>query len=53
MELEIFAAAIQEIVDITVSMFKNDDLNMAGRVEPLEEIIDDLEKDEEADTDET
>ena len=45
MELEIFAAAIQEIVDITVSMFKNDDLNMAGRVEPLEEIIDDLSVD--------
>ena len=45
MELEIFAAAIQEIVDITVSMFKNDDLNMASRVEPLEEIIDDLSVD--------
>lgn len=45
MELEIFVAAIQEIVDITVSMFKNDDLNMASRVEPLEEIIDDLSVD--------
>ena len=45
MELEIFGSAIQEIVDITVSMFKNDDLNMASRVEPLEEIIDDLSVD--------
>ena len=45
MELEIFGSAIREIVDITVSMFKNDDLNMASRVEPLEEIIDDLSVD--------
>ena len=44
-ELEIFGAAIGEIVDITVSMFKNDDLKMASRVEPLEEIIDDLSVD--------
>lgn len=45
MELEVFAAAIKEIIDITVSMFKNDDLNMASHVEPLEEIIDDLSVD--------
>ena len=44
-ELEIFGSAIQEIIDITVSMFKNDDLNMASCVEPLEEIIDDLSVD--------
>ena len=45
MELEVFTAAIKEIIDITVSMFKNDDLKMASRVEPLEEIIDDLSVD--------
>ena len=44
-ELVIFIAAIKEIIDITVSMFKNDDLMLASHVEPLEEIIDDLSVD--------
>ena len=44
-ELEIFIAAIKEIMDITISMFKNDDLQMASHVEPLEEIIDDISVD--------
>lgn len=44
-ELDIFSAAIKEILDITLTTFKNDDTKLAGRVEPLEDIIDDLSAD--------
>ena len=40
-----FSAAIKEIMDTTLNMFKNDDIKVAGHVEPLEEVIDDLSVD--------
>ncbi len=39
-ELHIIAAAVTEIVDISFSSFENDDVQLAYRVEPLEEMID-------------
>ena len=41
-ELDILGSAIMEIVDITIRAFVNDDISMALRVEPLEELIDGL-----------
>ena len=41
-ELEILGSAILEIVDITIRAFVNDDVSLALRVEPLEELIDGL-----------
>jgi phosphate:Na+ symporter len=45
LELDIFSDAIREILDMTLTMFKTDDLKLASCVEPLEEIIDDLSVD--------
>ena len=41
-ELEIVCAAINEILDITVSAFANNDNAAAKAIEPLEETIDDM-----------
>ena len=41
-ELEILCAAVNEILDITVAAFASDDLETAKKIEPLEEIIDDM-----------
>ena len=39
-ELELLTKAIHEIVDITTEAFEKEDVSMAYRVEPLEEMID-------------
>lgn len=41
-ELKIFTDAVREIVNITFDAFKNQDVELAKTVEPLEEVIDDL-----------
>ena len=41
-ELQILSAAVNEILDITVTAFNNDDMNAAKSIEPLEEVIDDM-----------
>ncbi len=41
-ELELIATAVEEILDITVQAFRNDDNALAMRIEPLEETIDDM-----------
>lgn len=41
-ELDILGAAIQEILGLTVDALMNDDENIARRIEPLEEVIDDM-----------
>ncbi|MBQ9250500.1 MAG: Na/Pi cotransporter family protein [Oscillospiraceae bacterium] len=41
-ELRVLQDAVTEIVDMTIRAFVNDDLSMALRVEPLEEVIDGL-----------
>lgn len=41
-ELRIFQRAIRDILHITMQSFREGDLEMAGRVEPLEEVIDRL-----------
>ena len=41
-ELNIIGEAVSEIVRLTVDAFKNDDNTAARRVEPLEEVIDDM-----------
>ncbi len=41
-ELSTLFAALNEIMNITVEAFSKDDTQLAGRVEPLEEVIDDL-----------
>ena len=41
-ELDIMEAAIKEIVNITIDAFLANDVQLAGRVEPLEEVIDGL-----------
>ena len=41
-ELSTLFAALSEIMDITVDAFSKDDKALAGRIEPLEEVIDDL-----------
>lgn len=44
-ELDTITAALKEIVDMTVAAFINDDFETASKVEPLEQVIDNL-KDE-------
>ena len=39
-ELDVLAAAVKEIVDLTISAFVDNDLELALQVEPLEELID-------------
>lgn len=41
-ELDVLASAVAEIVVLTTDAFTSDDLSLARRVEPLEEVIDDL-----------
>ena len=41
-ELQILCSAVNEILDITVAAFATDDLEAAKKIEPLEEIIDDM-----------
>lgn len=41
-ELKIFTEAVREIVNITFDSFRHQDVEMAKTVEPLEEVIDDL-----------
>ncbi|MBQ3547672.1 MAG: Na/Pi cotransporter family protein [Clostridia bacterium] len=41
-ELLVVSSAINEIVDLTVKSFKNDDAATASQVEPLEQVIDGL-----------
>lgn len=42
MELQVFTDALKEIVSSTVEAFSNEDLEMAAKIEPLEETMDDL-----------
>ena len=41
-EIQVFAEAIHEIVETAVTVFVTDDVVMAGLVEPLEEVVDNL-----------
>lgn len=41
-ELEVVSSAINEIIDLTVLSFKNNDFEIASHVEPLEQVIDNL-----------
>ncbi len=41
-ELDVLFAAVSQILSMTVSAFTDNDLGLASRVEPLEELIDDL-----------
>ena len=41
-ELKVFTAAVQDIMNRAVTVFKNDVLKLAKSVEPLEEVIDGL-----------
>ena len=41
-ELDVLSAAVSQVVSMTVTAFRENDLNLAGRVEPLEAFIDDL-----------
>ncbi len=41
-ELAVMAAAIREILQVTMAAFIEEDLTLAEKVEPLEEVIDDL-----------
>ena len=41
-ELSIVSDAVKEIMEITIESFKNDDLILAEKVEPLEQVIDNL-----------
>lgn len=41
-ELDVVALALDEILDLAVSAFVDNDLILAGSVEPLEQVVDDL-----------
>lgn len=41
-EIAVLNSAIREILKITVACFENDDVALAAKVEPLEQVIDDL-----------
>ncbi|MCH5209787.1 MAG: Na/Pi cotransporter family protein [Oscillospiraceae bacterium] len=41
-EITIMVSAVSEIIDLTINAFSNDDVQIANKVEPLEEIIDRL-----------
>ena len=43
-ELTVLLRAVDEIVDMTFQAFRDDDLEKAYRVEPLEQVIDDLKE---------
>ena len=44
-ELEVFIRAVHDILNITMLSFRENDLNLAKQVEPLEEVIDGLNLD--------
>ena len=41
-ELSVLIGAVSQVMSMTVTAFQENDLNLAARVEPLEELIDDL-----------
>lgn len=41
-ELDVFTAAVKDILDISIQAFEKNDLGLAAMVEPLEEVIDDI-----------
>ncbi len=41
-ELKVMMAAVEEAVEVSIKAFTENDLSLAGRVDPLEEVIDDL-----------
>lgn len=41
-ELEVFTLAVEDILDLSVQAFEKNDLGLASMVEPLEEVIDDI-----------
>ena len=41
-ELEVYSSAVRKVVQIAMEAMQEEDLAMAGKVEPLEEVIDDL-----------
>ena len=42
-ELDVMRRAVHEIVDTTIDAFVNEDLSLAAKVEPLEQVIDELD----------
>ncbi|MBQ6695408.1 MAG: Na/Pi cotransporter family protein [Lachnospiraceae bacterium] len=44
-ELEVFKRAVHDILEMSIRSFKEEDLNLAKQVEPLEEVIDKLNLD--------
>lgn len=45
-ELEVFTAAVKEIIDLAFHSFQEEDEATAGKVEPLEQVIDAINKEE-------
>ena len=43
-ELEVYSSAVRKVVQIAMEAMQEEDLAMAGKVEPLEEVIDELSK---------
>ena len=43
-ELQIIGAAVEEIIDLSLAAYLNNDMLAAHKVEPLEEVIDDLKE---------
>ena len=43
-EMDIFAAAVKEIMDLSIEAFEKQDTEVAKRIEPLEETIDEIQK---------
>ena len=41
-EIAVMAAAVREILEVTVTAFSEENLDLAGKVEPLEEVIDNI-----------
>ena len=39
-ELEVYSRAVRDILNMSIEAFKNDDIQLARQVEPLEEVID-------------
>ncbi len=44
-EITIMVSAVGEIIDLTINAFSSDDVKMANKVEPLEDVIDRLRND--------
>ncbi|MCR5671984.1 MAG: Na/Pi cotransporter family protein [Butyrivibrio sp.] len=43
-EMEVFAAAVKEIMELSIDAFVNQDVTVAKKIEPLEETIDGIQK---------